>query len=485
MLRSVWIAHDDSEETRLALEVASDLARGSGATLTLVHVAPVDDEPGDKREEMLFELFGLSPETRARQRLRAIAAQLPADVSADVRVAGGPVADTLLDLVRQHRPDVVVAGARRRRLPRLRPRIGHVLAAAAPCSVVLVSPSSPHAGQSVVGRVRMRLFTPDGHRPRSLLLQLFGINALVLAVATLLLVFGPVSVSRHPVLAEMLVLGIGLAVMLAAHLLLLRRTLAPLRDLTDLMGAIDLRRPGRRLPEQDSAAEVVALAGAFNAMLDRLEDERRESVRRALAAQEDERLRIAREMHDQIGQTLTAMTLQAERAAHMDAVDRRTLEHLAGTALQSLEDVRRLGRELRPEALDDLGLGNALITLCRRMGETGRVRVTHELEAGLPALSPEAELVIYRIAQEAITNALRHAHATRVRLWLRPAEDAVELTVRDDGIGLPATLPGDTAGLVGMRERALLIGADLNVHAAPGGGTEVRLAVPLHEVAVR
>ena len=204
------------------------------------------------------------------------------------------------------------------------------------------------------------------------------------------------------------------------------------------MASIDPPHPGRRLPDATGApAEVGALTETFNAMLDRLEDERRDSARRALAAQEDERLRIAREMHDGIGQTLTAIALQAERAAAMDTVDRELLGRLASSAHESLDEVRRLARELRPEALDDLGLGNALITLCRRMGTEGGVRVEHHLQPGMPALSPEAELVLYRVAQEAITNAVRHARASRIDLTLGRTADDVELIVADDGGGHP------------------------------------------------
>jgi len=279
--------------------------------------------------------------------------------------------------------------------------------------------------------------------------------------------------------------GGGLAIMLAAHLWLLRRTLAPLRLLTEVMAGTDPRAPGRRLPEQNAASELTAVAEAFNAMLERLEQERRQSARGALAAQEEERLRIAREIHDQIGQTLTALTLEAERAAHAKLVNRGTLERIAATAARGLDDVRRIGRELRPEALDDLGLGNALITLCRRMGESSAVRVTHQLEPHLPALAPEAELVIYRIAQEAITNALRHADATWVRTSLTTRDDAVVLLVTDDGCGMPDQIEPNTTGLAGMRERALLIGAALEFASAAGGGTEVRLVVPLAEAAAR
>jgi two-component system sensor histidine kinase UhpB len=321
--------------------------------------------------------------------------------------------------------------------------------------------------------------TPARGPRRSLQGRLFLAEAAVLVVAMAVLVVSPVRVSADIVLTEVLVLGGGLLVMLAVHLVLLRRALAPLRLLTEIIRTIDGPDPGRRLPVHDATAEVQDLARAFNAMLDRLEEERRRSARRALAAQEDERLRIAREMHDQIGQTLTALTIQAERGAAMESPpDRATLEQIARTALQSLDDVRRIGRELRPEALDDLGLGSALIALCRRMAVPGEVRVLHALEPGLPALQPEVDLVIYRIAQEAVTNALRHAGATVVQVALGDRGAVIELVITDDGRGMPDDLPADTAGLAGMRERARLVAGRLAVEDAPGGGTRVVLRIP-------
>ncbi len=341
------------------------------------------------------------------------------------------------------------------------------------------------SSQLLTGRAPFDEPAPAGVRRarRSLLWQLFAAGALVLVAAVLALILTPVQVSEGVVLTEVLVLSAGLAVMLVVHLVLLRRTLAPLRHLTEVMGTIDARRPGRRIAAIDPhTAELVALAGAFNEMLDRLEAERRDSARRALAAQEEERLRIAREMHDQIGQTLTALTIEAERAAGTDGpVDREVLDRLAHAALESLEHVRRIGRELRPEALDDLGLGNALIALCRRASAQSGLRVAHELGHGAPSLRPEVELVVYRVAQEAVTNALRHARASQIVVELRATASAVELIVRDDGQGLPETLPDDTAGLSGMRERALLVGGRLGLESDRGQGTEVRLSIPLRE----
>jgi two-component system sensor histidine kinase UhpB len=245
------------------------------------------------------------------------------------------------------------------------------------------------------------------------------------------------------------------------------------------MLTIDPLRPGRRLERpRTHDTEVVALTDAFNAMLDRLEDERRESARRALAAQEAERRRIARELHDEIGQTLTAVTLQAERAAASGG-DEGELLAIAAETRRSLDDVRRIARELRPEALDDLGLVNALIALCTRVQGQGGVHVERRLTGGLPPLTAEAELVIYRVAQESLTNVIRHAAATHAVVSLDHSDGRVTLSVSDDGRGLPEPLPARTNGISGMRERAMLVGGRLSVSTPAGGGTEVRLELPV------
>jgi two-component system sensor histidine kinase UhpB len=221
----------------------------------------------------------------------------------------------------------------------------------------------------------------------------------------------------------------------------------------------------------------VALADALNSMLDRLEDERRESGRRALSAQESERARIARELHDEVGQSLTAVALRAEQAAGQPEAQTQALVEIAETVLSSLQDVQRIGRELRPEALDDLGLINALIAMCSRVTRQSGIRLHRNLDAQLPPLTDEVELVIYRVAQEALTNALRHSGATEVSVSLRHSEHHVMLTIADNGRGLPVSR--HESGLRGMRERAMLIGAEFDASSQPGGGTEVRLSIAL------
>ena len=155
------------------------------------------------------------------------------------------------------------------------------------------------------------------------------------------------------------------------------------------------------------------------------------------------------------------------------------LREILDTVHHSLDDVRRIARELRPEALDDLGLVDALISLCLRMERQGSVRVARALQGGLPPLGPEVELVIYRVAQEALTNAFRHAQATQVRVSLGRARTGGEvvLSVADDGCGLPVPLSTRAGGLDGMRERAILIGAELEIDSTAGRGVEVSLRV--------
>jgi len=313
----------------------------------------------------------------------------------------------------------------------------------------------------------------------SLLWKVFAANVAVCVVATALLAWTPATVHRVATPKELVVLAVGLAGMLAVDLIILRRMFGPLRRLAALMGRIDPYQPGRRAePASRAGREVLALSEALNSMLDRLEDERRESGRRALAAQEAERSRIARELHDEVGQTLTAVALRAERAAAADQpAQSRALAEIAETVLRSLQDVQRIGRELRPEALDDLGLVNALIALSSRVaGQTG-VRVRRDFDAHLPPLSPDVELVIYRVAQEGITNAVRHAGGTELSLSLKRVDGRVVLAVADNGSGIGE--PARQGGLAGMQERAMLIDARLEISSRENRGTEIVLDVPV------
>jgi two-component system, NarL family, sensor histidine kinase UhpB len=305
------------------------------------------------------------------------------------------------------------------------------------------------------------------------------INATVLAVAVVALVFSPATVSAHVRVTELAVLVAGALALLAVNVLLLRRVFAPLRELTSLMRRVDPLNPGRRIAVQRSVAEVTALQDAFNEMLDRVEQERRTSGRRALDAQERERRRLARELHDELGQTLTGIVLLLdglvrEAPSPMQA----SAEQVQDAARGAVEKTRDLARGLRPVALDEFGLRSALTTLAAGVAERTGLRVRNELADDLPVLAPESDLAIYRTAQESLTNVVRHAEATAVALSLAAVNGSVVLSVADDGRGVAEGALHDFGGVGGMRERAMLIGGRLEISRGPLGGTQVRLEVP-------
>ncbi|HET6505394.1 MAG TPA: sensor histidine kinase [Baekduia sp.] len=306
--------------------------------------------------------------------------------------------------------------------------------------------------------------------------------AAVLGCAVLVLVFAPVTISVPVSTTELIGILLAFAVMLVVTDALLRRVLAPLHRLTELMQTIDPLAPGQRVAISDDAEEVARLSESFNMMLDRLERERRESARRALRAQEGERRRVARELHDEVGQVLTGIVLRSETLARLAGDNLRPgLEELREAAREGAEDVRRIAQRLRPEALDELGLQSALLGLVASMSESSGLEVDRDLGRDL-GLDSEQELVVYRVAQEGLTNVVRHARARHVWLRLGACADGVELVVGDDGGGLPRHADQMGSGMRGMRERAVLIGARFDIGARDGGGTELRLVLPREEL---
>lgn len=303
------------------------------------------------------------------------------------------------------------------------------------------------------------------------------INGAVFVLGMLVLVLSPATVSARPLWSEVVVLSIGLAVIVVLNGVLLRSVLRPLDRLTTVMAAIDLRHPGRRLEEEGSGPARPLVRG-FNAMLERLETERSSSTARALHAQEAERQRIAQELHDEVGQSLTAVLLGLKQAVDIaPAPVAVELEEVRDTTRRSLEEVRRISQRLRPGVLADLGLLDALSSLASDLTARTGVPVIRGFLPGLPVLAAETELVIYRVAQEALTNVARHAHACEVLVGLSRRGDVLVLRVADDGIGRPVSAAG--AGIEGMRERAQMVGGRLDVRRRDGGGTEVLLEVPV------
>jgi two-component system sensor histidine kinase UhpB len=311
--------------------------------------------------------------------------------------------------------------------------------------------------------------------------RVFAVNAGLLTVIALLLIVTPVTISFPIALTEALIVVAGLAVTLAANALLLRRAFTPLGRLAQRMEMVDLLRPGQRLNvvRHDEVGRVV---GAFNRMLDRLERERHESGRRVLAAQEAERVGIARDLHDEVGQVLTGVLLQLNAIAESAPEHRSELDEARQAVRRAVDEVRRISSELRPEMLEHLGLVSALTELSTSFARVAGVRVERQFPTSLPKLAPEIELAIYRIAQESLTNIARHAAATRVTIALEPGHDSVVLRVSDNGRGFADT-PVEHGGLRSMRERAVLVGGALAIKNAPGGGVQVRLEVPAAPVA--
>ena len=312
----------------------------------------------------------------------------------------------------------------------------------------------------------------------SLFWRVFLLNAALLVGAGIVLALSPLTISAPIKVLEEFGLGVAILLLLAVNYAVLRPTFKPLERLAQRMRDVDLLRPGRRLTPTGSP-EVVDLVRSFNEMLDRLERERLESGSRALAAQEAERKRIAAELHHEVGQSMTGVLLLLEQVADGAPAERREVVVEAQEATRkSVEEVRRIAQELRPELLEHLGLVSALKSLATRFTEQAGLELEWEFARELPPLAPDAELAMYRIAQESLTNVARHAGASRVWMSLEQGLHSVILRVTDDGRGLNGLPSCAGGGLRGMRERAVLVGGALAIKPARTGGVEVRLEVP-------
>lgn len=270
---------------------------------------------------------------------------------------------------------------------------------------------------------------------------------------------------------------------LTVSLLRLRRRLDPLERLIEDMEKVDLSRPGSALPRSidgvGETEEVARLELAFLRMMSRLEAERRRAGSAALRAQEEERARVARDLHDEVNQSLTGLLLRLEAAREAAPPELEAeLEETKALANQAMRELLSLARQLRPTALDDLGLAAATAGQVEQLGR-GDVAAELTAEGDFSDLDDDAQLVVYRVAQEALANAARHSGAGHVDVRLRRRGDGgVELVVADDGRGFAFDEAEGGLGIAGMRERALLVGGELTIESRPGRGTTVRLALP-------
>jgi two-component system sensor histidine kinase UhpB len=282
--------------------------------------------------------------------------------------------------------------------------------------------------------------------------------------------------------AVIVVLAISVIV-LATSLRRLRRRFGPLEHLIEEMEKVDLGRPGPLLPASidgvGETEEVERIELAFLRMMRRLEAERRRAGSAALQAQEQERTRVARDHHDEVNQSLNGLLLRLEAAR--EAAPPELEAELAETkalANQAMRELLSLARQLRPTALDDLGLAAAIAGQVEQLAR-GEIEATIAIEGDFSQLGDDAQLVVYRVAQEALSNAARHSGAVRVEVRLRRLDNGgVELAVADGGRGFAFDESEGGLGIGGMRERALLIGGELTIESRPGHGTTVRLHIP-------
>jgi len=314
-------------------------------------------------------------------------------------------------------------------------------------------------------------------RAQSLLTQVLAVNTVLVALAALV---ATVLTSSHGGDALLLTLAVASAVLLNS--LLLRHWLAPVARLVSTMGEVDLA--GRRddvradVPRR-AAREVQTLTAGFNRMLERLQEERRAAGRAAVRAQEQERTRLAQDLHDEVNQALTAILLRLQATTQTAPAGLRPeLQETRGLVNQAMEELLRLARELRPTALDDHGLVPALAAQVANFGQRTGIEATFRRHGPVPLLTDEQQLVIYRVCQESLSNAHRHSGARKVAVELSCVGRTL-LRVRDDGCGFdprPGVRRGGL-GVSGMRERAMLVGGYVAIYSAPDEGTTVELTL--------
>src|SRR5918992_3918607 len=317
-------------------------------------------------------------------------------------------------------------------------------------------------------------------RRSTLLTQVLAVNALLVGITALIAAM--VARDRLADAASgdgLLVLGLTVASAILLNSLLLRMRLTPIERLVEAMTHVDLARPGMRaITPRRSSREVQELTEGFNRMLARLEEERRQAGRAVLRAQEQERSRIAQDLHDEVNQALTAILLRLS-ATIGDAPPalQDELRETQALATQAIEELLHLARQLRPTALDDHGLVPALASQVSDFGERTGIRATFRRHGSIPPLSDEEQLVIYRVTQESLSNVAQHAGAKHVDVELSFVGRTV-LRIRDDGLGFKPSSNGRARlGVSGMRERALLIGGSLAIFSEPGDGTTIELTM--------
>ena len=276
-------------------------------------------------------------------------------------------------------------------------------------------------------------------------------------------------------------LALTIILVLLVNMLMIRRRFTPLEQLIEKIEGVDPAEPGSfDADEAFGSDEVDRLAATFRRLLRRIEAERRRSGRLALRAQEEERKRLARDLHDEVNQALTAILLRLQ-AVSQDAPPsvNDELAEVRRLVNQAMDELLRLARQLRPTALDDHGLYSAIEGQVRRFSMQTGIDADLRVHGAPAELDADSEIAVFRIAQEALANVARHAGASAVEVDMESlGESGLALTVRDDGRGFAANGAGEGLGLNGMVERARLVGGELDIESRSGAGTAVSLRVP-------
>lgn len=282
--------------------------------------------------------------------------------------------------------------------------------------------------------------------------------------------------------------GLGALVSVIVNYLVLRAAFAPLRSLEATVTAVrngDVLARAPHLATSDPAIDK--LRETLNGMLDALAGYRgqlRATSSKIITAQEEERRRISRELHDETAQALTSLLIRLRLVQNARTLEEahREIAELRELTVQTIEEVRKLAIELRPTTLDNLGLVAAIEWYCRDYRERIGATIAFDVHGTPRRVHPEIELVVYRVAQEALTNIARHAGASEASVVLAFSDDSLEMRIRDNGIGFdPSSIDEREErglGLFGMRERVELVGGSFSIRGGPGIGTVLVMRVP-------
>jgi len=352
-------------------------------------------------------------------------------------------------------------------------------------------PGSLATGLLILGRLLLRI--PLFYKILLANLALVALAGVAAAVVTAW------HIEQFPDILDMelivLVVVTALVTSCVVNYMVLKLALIPLDRIQAAIDEFQQGKLGIRIdpgPLSDDRFDRLVAAG--HQMLATLEQDAQQLhhlSRKTLQAQEEERRRVARELHDETGQTLTSLLVRLRLLENLQDVQevRQHLQELRKLTAQTLEDVRRIALELRPKILDDLGLTAALSWLVDEFNAAHHARATLRVSGIERRLPEELELVFYRVAQEALTNAARHAHARRVTITVKRGENCLGLEVADDGVGFDMAAwqarPHEGMGLLGMRERLALVGGEIVIESKPGAGTRIFVRAPLNRLSYK